>query len=476
MPNFTYDQFENEARNKGLYDSFSQGDLLLAQRNPDAGMSILTAKDNYRNAQTDQQRSEANALAESIRSSYGGYTGGTDGSGYTLTQMSPIQYAAPEYDNPLQGEYLSMLDSLVNRPDFSYDAASDPLYSQYRKQYAREGQRAAQDTMGSYAAMTGGVPSSYAVSAAQQAGNYYNAQMTDKIPELYQAAYDRYLQDYQMQLSNLNAVGNAEQRAYDRYQADRNFGYQQMLDEISAQGARRQEALTRAQYGAQIGDYAPLRELGYDTAALQQDRNYELLQRLQENAQFGAQVGDYSGYAGLGFDPSYAQQSQREALQAQQIQNAMARYEAGDTSGLTALGIDPSTLERRTDLAEALQLYQVTGNANALAALGVTPSLANVYRLALAEKGIYIGEPVITSGGGMQTGTDLYGAGYYGAGYGGYSGGGYSGGGGYSTQPVTPVAETENSGLSPAALAALEALNSGRSTLTSGEKRTRMTQ
>lgn len=95
-------------------------------------------------------------------------------------------------DDPYQADVDQLLNSLLGA-DFNYDPASDALYSTYRKQYLREADLAAQDALGDAAALTGGRASTAAVTAAQQAGNYYRAKAADKLPELYQLAYDRYL-------------------------------------------------------------------------------------------------------------------------------------------------------------------------------------------------------------------------------------------------------------------------------------------
>ena len=50
--------------------------------------------------------------------------------------------------------------------------------------YTREGQRAMQDTIGQVSARTGGIASSYATSAGNQAYNYMMQQLGDKIPQL----------------------------------------------------------------------------------------------------------------------------------------------------------------------------------------------------------------------------------------------------------------------------------------------------
>lgn len=213
---YTWEDFLKELEGSGLKGQFSEADMRLAQQNPDAGMSILSYKRDYANATNDQARALANAGAERVRSSFGGYTAGTDGSQYYRDSLSPRDFSyadAPTYQSRYDGKAQELLDALMNResfsyeeaptyqsrydaqiqerlqglldrPDFSYDVEKDPLYSQYRKQYVREGQRASADAMGQAAAMSGGLPSSYAGTAAGQAANYYNAQLTDKIPEL----------------------------------------------------------------------------------------------------------------------------------------------------------------------------------------------------------------------------------------------------------------------------------------------------
>ena len=75
-------------------EQFSPYDLALAQAHPEAGLSLLSLKQDYGAATTAEQRALANEAANQIRASYGSYTGGTDGSKYyaitTRTQTSEI--------------------------------------------------------------------------------------------------------------------------------------------------------------------------------------------------------------------------------------------------------------------------------------------------------------------------------------------------------------------------------------------------
>lgn len=113
--------------------------------------------------------------------------------------------------------YQALLDNILNRKGYSYDHTQDPVWSAYAKAYRREGDRATEDTLAAASAATGGVPSSYAVTAANQAGDYYAAQLTDKIPELEQNAYQRYLQELDLDYQALSAAQTERNLDYNRY-------------------------------------------------------------------------------------------------------------------------------------------------------------------------------------------------------------------------------------------------------------------
>lgn len=287
---YTYEQFQKAAQDSGLWGQFSQADLNQAQKNPDFGMSILKYKNDYRNATTDAEREAANRGANELRSSWGGYTGGGNGGSFALNPMSPgsFEYAsAPTYESRYDDTIQDLIGQMLERPDFSYDPSTDPLWQNYRKQYTREGQRATADTLGAASAASGGIPSSYATTAAGQAGNYYAAQMTDMLPQLQQLAYDQYRNEYEMLLGDLSAVSGAEQMDYNKYQdrlnqynADRNFGYGQFLDELNAQNQRRENELSEAIMKAEWGDYSGLSGKGWDVSNIPYERewNYQTQQ------------------------------------------------------------------------------------------------------------------------------------------------------------------------------------------------------
>lgn len=124
----------------------------------------------------------------------------------------------------------------IGKETFSYDPTQDSAYQAYRKQYLREADRGSRDVMGSYAAMTQGVPSTAAVTAASQAGDYYRAQLADKVPELQSNAYSQWLNNQSMKLSQQELLQNGYNQMLD---AQYNQSYLQYLKDNAASEEQR---------------------------------------------------------------------------------------------------------------------------------------------------------------------------------------------------------------------------------------------
>lgn len=121
-------------------------------------------------------------------------------------------------------------DKIMNRGEFSYDVNKDKLYQQYRDLYAQMGRGAMEDTMGQAAALTGGYGSTYSQNAGQQAYNAYLQKLNEVVPELYNAAYNRYNQEGQ-NLMNLYTM--ARSNADSAYERDYNQWYNRLQLERS---------------------------------------------------------------------------------------------------------------------------------------------------------------------------------------------------------------------------------------------------
>lgn len=227
----------------------------------------------------------AHAAAEAIRAGYG-YSGGADGSEYLPLMFKSAGYVEeddgdggrggygyPGFSSRYDPQIQALYQAIMSREPFSYDAASDPLYGQYKQSYTRGGQRAMQDTLGQMALRTGGLASSYAESAAQQTYDNYMAALADKIPELQQLAYQRYQDELSGKRADLSMLLGLDDVDYNRWSGDRSFDYQQQRDAASDSQwqqqwdySRAQDDYTRrlqlAQLAAQYGDYSGLEELG----------------------------------------------------------------------------------------------------------------------------------------------------------------------------------------------------------------------
>ena len=123
---------------------------------------------------------------------------------------------------PHQEQINSGMDRLAEQKKWSYNAAQDPAWQAARKQYLREADRGTRDTMAAAAGMTGGVPSTAAVAAGQQAGNYYRAQLADRLPEYMQQDYNRWANNREMDRADLQTLA-----ALDQNQADYSLNLQQ---------------------------------------------------------------------------------------------------------------------------------------------------------------------------------------------------------------------------------------------------------
>lgn len=361
----------------------------MAKRRYDSGAdSVLMSDEDYRAVQQyGQAWTEANKAgnhaamdaahdaAEAIRAKYQ-YSGGADGTEYNpfgkyqsstanrpsrVESMEEFTYeSAPTYTSKYQGQIDELLGEIMNRPDFSYDPETDPRYQAFRKEYQREGQRATADTMGQYAAMTGGMPSTAATVAAQQAGDYYAAQMADRIPELYQLAYSMYQDegnnmrlnmdmlsaleqgDYNKYLNLLNQYNNDRAFAYGLYSDNWNRNYQLDRDDISDQRYDMEW-----NYGVdrdQISDTRYEDETAWNRQQYEDETQYA---RALDRAQTLAQAGDFSGYAALGYSESEIanlQNAYNRAMAASTLSGGSSGRSSGSSGGSSGGSQDYSGL------------------------------------------------------------------------------------------------------------------------------------
>lgn len=227
----------------------------------------------------------------------------------------------PTYnDNGMNDRINAMLDKILNRDAFSYSAATDPLYQQYASMYEREGTRAMNDAMAAAAATAGGM-NTYAMTAANQANNYHMAQLGDKVPELYQLAYEMYLKDIDNQVRDLGLLQDMDDTQYGRYRDtmsdwynDRDFSYGMYLDDVAKDQWNKtfnhgvaQDALAQGNWEAEFGHTVSEDALAQKNRDQEWDRTVgdeegdETYEKLLEKAENLAAYGNFSGYKALGY-------------------------------------------------------------------------------------------------------------------------------------------------------------------------------
>jgi len=251
---YTYNDFLSELNRTGA--KLSDADMATARKYPEFGISLLSLGEDFNKATTQEQKTLAHEAAEELRRSYGGYSGGTARGRYQLVPKADKQTSdaldrigavgsftyegtAPTYTNPYAKEQAALLDRVMDQEAFSWDRDNDPLWGSYKKSYLREGERASANALAQAAAATGGRPSTYAMTAAGQAGDYYAAQLNDIIPALEQQAYGRWQDEQNDLLARLSALNAQEQLSYAKYldelgqyNTDRSFSLNQHLSEM----------------------------------------------------------------------------------------------------------------------------------------------------------------------------------------------------------------------------------------------------
>lgn len=185
---YTYDDFLKKVNQTGMLPQFSQEDVETSKTHPEFGLSLITLKQDAANASTPEARLLAQEAEGQLRKTYR-TAGGVAPVAGSFSDGNGSDGAVPLTDTPAD-------------PAFSYDPEKDPRFIAYKKAYLREGDRAAANALARASALTGGVPSTHAVTASQQAGDYYSGKLADIIPSLYGEAYDEFLNErnYQYQL------------------------------------------------------------------------------------------------------------------------------------------------------------------------------------------------------------------------------------------------------------------------------------
>ena len=270
----------------------TQRDKLLADAmNPYGGNQYDSLRDQ---ALANAMQQYEGSQYDPIRDRYIAEAAGMEWNGSPYDQQRDAALA--KYGEEWQGsEYQKERDAALKRAQdmqWNYDPNTDPVWQALQKQYRREGDRASQEAMAQAAMRTGGVPSSYAVTAASQAGDYYAAQLSDRLPQIYQDAYQRYLQEFQRQMGISDQYAGLDDREYARWadQQGKNLDLAGMYNQIGQQ----EYGQFVDKYGRKMDMANAYGNLGQQDYNRYQDRVNQQLSGADRYNQYGQQ--DYNQY------------------------------------------------------------------------------------------------------------------------------------------------------------------------------------
>ena len=239
------------------------------------------------------------------------------------------------------GAYASAMNRLLGGGSFQYDEQTDPVYQAYKKQYTRGAQRGMNDTLGAVAARTGGMASSYATQAAQQAYNEQMQSLSDKIPELYDAAYNRWLTEYNLQQQQ-------EQQAYERQLQQEQLAYERQQDALSQQTANEKTAYSRLMDLMENYGYTPTEE--------------ELAAAGLTSAQMEAILAPYMQSSGTGAAQGYSYRSAGQGTGQPMQTDEAAAPETSDTVYIDGYGNVPWATAERMERAGTVTIIGTDAN------------------------------------------------------------------------------------------------------------------
>lgn len=159
-----------------------------------------------------------------------------------LDTAGKVKFLEDNRPKDYASDYTKRIDEMVNRvlsrEDFSYDPDSDPMYRKMKDEQVYLGKRAMNDAIGTASALSGGYANSFAQTAGEHAYQDYMAQLTGGMNDMYQLALSAYDAETGRMESELNALKEAEEKAYERYINDVNeytealeYYYKKLLDE-----------------------------------------------------------------------------------------------------------------------------------------------------------------------------------------------------------------------------------------------------
>lgn len=185
--------------------------------------------------------------------------------------------AKPTFTSKYSGQIDSIVNEIMNGSFDDYLKSDD--YASLAKEYTAKGKKAMQDTTADVAARTGGLASSYAVTAGSQSYDNFMTELENMAREMYGDKTDALYK----QADLLKALDDGDYNRYldllNQYNTENETAYNHSRDSISDQRYEDETAYNRQQDAyekqssiaetmAGIGDFSGLKALGYTDAQI----------------------------------------------------------------------------------------------------------------------------------------------------------------------------------------------------------------
>lgn len=185
------------------------------------------------------------------------------------------------YEGKWDAQIADLYNQIVQRKPFEYSTEDDMLFKLYEQKYTQQGKQAMRDSMGQAAALTGGYGSSYGQAVGQQNYDAYLTQLTDLIPQLQDAAYQRYAAEGDRLTQQYGLLSDMDSRDLNRFTTQYGMytdAYNRMMNEAAILGS--------------AGDFSKYREYFGDDAAnkMTQLFNAQTLMPLWQSGQIDAEM------------------------------------------------------------------------------------------------------------------------------------------------------------------------------------------
>jgi hypothetical protein len=258
--------------------------LVTPSRIDDSGRSwgdinvIKKAIDNYAN----RNKMQPNMYEDIINKGAQDYFyGGQD----SIPQWNGGQDSIPQwkepapYVSPYSDKINALLKKLETYPEFdSSTIYESPEYLALQERIRQIADKTRRNTMADAAAMTGGMPSSYALAAAASAEGDIKGKLLDTVPALTESAYGRYMDKQLAEFNLLQKLEELDKEAYGRHYGERAWDRSIYESDWGHDYQTRQDLLDRLRSLESEKYQRAIDERDYDRGTYESDRafNYQV--------------------------------------------------------------------------------------------------------------------------------------------------------------------------------------------------------